>query len=85
MTVKGAFLAASVAGLFAAGTATLARADKTGGVQCEGVNACKGQGGCKSVKNDCKGHNGCKGQGWMPAASKKECEGKGGKVTAAAK
>ena len=30
---------------------------------CQGANACKGKGACKTAKNDCKGHNACKGQG----------------------
>lgn len=30
---------------------------------CAGMNACKGQGGCKTAQHDCKGQNECKGQG----------------------
>jgi hypothetical protein len=30
---------------------------------CKGMNACKGQGGCKTTDHDCKGKNSCKGQG----------------------
>ncbi|MEZ4403258.1 MAG: hypothetical protein R3B06_24750 [Kofleriaceae bacterium] len=50
-------------------------------VHCEGVNACKGHGACKTAANACAGQNGCKGQGFveMPAA---ECTAKGGKVAA---
>ena len=47
MTIKGAMIAASVAGLFAAG-ATGIRPAKAGGeeVMCSGINACKGHGSC---------------------------------------
>jgi len=47
-------------------------------VKCSGVNACKGQGGCKSATNACKGQNGCKGQG-LVQMSAKDCAAKGGK------
>ena len=40
--------------------------------RCFGVNGCKGQGNCKSAKNDCKGKNGCKGQGWL-AMPEEDC------------
>jgi hypothetical protein len=30
---------------------------------CKGMNACKGQGGCKTGDNGCKGKNSCKGNG----------------------
>ena len=30
---------------------------------CQGKNACKGQGGCKTDKHECKGKNDCKGNG----------------------
>ena len=47
-------------------------------VKCYGVNACKGQGGCKTNANaSCKGQNGCKGQGMMEMTAK-ECKDKGG-------
>jgi hypothetical protein len=85
MTIKGAFIAASVAGLFSAGTASLAVAsDKDGDhVMCAGINACKGHGACKSAANACAGKNGCKGKG-MTKTSKKECAEKGGTVAPAA-
>jgi hypothetical protein len=34
---------------------------------CKGLNACKGQGGCKTAANACKGMNACKGQGGCKA------------------
>jgi hypothetical protein len=45
-----------------------------------GINACKGQGACKTANNGCKGQNACKGKGWMAAPSEKECTDKGGSV-----
>lgn len=41
-------------------------------VQCEGVNACKGQSACKTANNGCKGQNSCKGQGFLEL-TQKEC------------
>lgn len=41
-------------------------------VQCEGVNACKGQSACKTATNGCKGQNSCKGQGFLEL-TKSEC------------
>lgn len=58
-------------------------AEKTSKVHCEGVNACKGQGGCKSENNACKGQNGCKGQGFTETATAEDCTARGGKVAAA--
>jgi hypothetical protein len=69
---------ATAAAIFAAGTfATAAHAD---GVNCGGVNACKGQSSCKGAANSCKGQNACKGQGWTQAGNSLECSQKGGKV-----
>ena len=84
MTIKGTkgmMIAASVAGLFAMGAAGVASAKDTD-VMCHGVNACKGQGGCKGASNACKGQNGCKGQGNMKM-SKDQCAKKGGTVAPA--
>ncbi len=81
MTTKGALIAAMAAG-FLAGAPALVSAKDTGKVHCEGVNACKGKGGCKGADNACKGQNGCKGKGWMEM-SEKTCKAKGGTVGAA--
>ena len=82
MSIKGAMIAASVAGLFAMGASGVASA-KSGEdeVMCDGVNSCKGTGACKGVHNACAGQNGCKGQGHMKM-SKEDCKAKGGKMTA---
>lgn len=59
----GTRLAAAVAGIGAAATATAAlAADKQAKHVCKGLNKCKGQGGGpKGVagKNSCKGKGGC--------------------------
>jgi len=79
MSIKGAMIAASVAGLFAVGASSVAFAKKGDEVMCSGVNACKGLSACKGGDNACKGKNGCKGQGNMKM-SKADCEAKGGKA-----
>jgi hypothetical protein len=81
MTIKGAVIAASVAGMFAAG-ATGIRPAKAGGeeVQCAGINSCKGTGSCHGNGHSCAGKNGCKGQG-NTKTSKEDCMAKGGKVS----
>jgi hypothetical protein len=48
-------------------------------VDCAGVNACKGQGTCKTEKHGCGGQNACKGQG-VVAMTEEECKEKGGTV-----
>lgn len=78
----GATLATAAAALFIAGAAmtvvpATAHADS---VKCMGINACKGQGSCKSAANDCKGLNVCKGHGWLPTATASDCTAKGGTV-----
>lgn len=48
-------------------------------VNCKGVNACKGQGSCKSSMNSCKGTNSCKGKGVMSMTAD-DCTKAGGTV-----
>ena len=55
--------------------------EQTAMVHCEGVNECKGKGGCKSAKNECKGKNGCQGQGFVEMSAA-DCQAKNGKVMA---
>ncbi len=38
---------------------------------CKGLNACKGQGGCKTGDNGCAGKNSCKGKGGCAVPEKK--------------
>jgi uncharacterized membrane protein len=80
--LKGALIAATVAGLFLAGSAVAAEEGKSEAksVKCSGVNACKGHGACAGAGHDCAGKNACKGQGWEKVSSAKECTDKGGKV-----
>lgn len=75
-------LAASAAALFATAVASPAFAGEGGDhqVKCMGINACKGQGKCKTANNACAGHNSCKGMGWLLSPSADECVKQGGKV-----
>ena len=84
MSIKGAMIAASVAGLFATGISGVASAKKGEEVMCSGINACKGQSSCHGAANACAGKNGCKGQGNMKT-TKDDCLAKGGKVVPPAK
>ena len=80
----GLALAAAAAALFALGTAPVAvQAAGDMGVQCTGINSCKGTSECKTAKSECKGQNSCKGQGWTKAKSAEECTKAGGKVVKA--
>ncbi len=79
MSIKGAMIAASVAGLFAVGASGVASAKSGDEVMCDGVNSCKGMGSCKGAHNACAGQNGCKGQGHVKM-SKDDCKAKGGKA-----
>ncbi len=81
-SLKGALIAAAVAGLFAANATLAADEGKSEAkdVKCSGINACKGHGACAGAGHDCAGKNGCKGQGWEKVSSTKECTDKGGKV-----
>lgn len=72
-------LAVAAASLFAMAP-MVASANEAEGVQCWGVNACKGHNDCKSEANACKGQASCKGQGWLHMGSEKECLDQGGKV-----
>ena len=79
-TISGASLAAAAALLLVAGCSTSGKTTQSAEVQCSGINACKGQGACKTATNACKGQAACKGQGWLPTASAEECTSQGGKV-----
>jgi len=85
MTMKGALIAASVAGFFAAGASSAAfAADEKDGdqIMCSGINACKGQGACAGGGHGCAGKNACKGHG-LTKTTKDDCKAKGGKVAPA--
>ncbi len=73
-------LALAAAALFALGVAPLAAQAEDAGVQCAGVNSCKGTSECKTAKSECKGHNSCKGQGWVTKKTAEECTKAGGQV-----
>ena len=80
-STKGTVIVAMAAGMFLSTAPLLASAKDSAKVHCEGVNACKGKGGCKSADNACKGQNGCKGKGWIEMSDKK-CKAKGGTAAA---
>jgi hypothetical protein len=81
-TLSGLAFAAAAAAAFLA--APMAQAADTGTASmghCMGVNACKGQGACKSVANACKGQNACKGHGFKET-TKDDCMAAKGKFEA---
>jgi len=84
MTIKGAMIAAGVAGLFAAGGVGMPTAKAGESVVCDGINSCKGTGSCHGTGHACAGKNGCKGQGHTKT-SKEDCLKKGGKIVPPAK
>jgi hypothetical protein len=69
---SGAAMATAAALLFSTVTVGAATAEDAK-IHCMGVNACKGQSGCKTASNECKGQNACKGQGFVEL-TKKECD-----------
>src|SRR4029077_18732492 len=80
---RGMLSASAAAALVLAGNVVARATDKTGGgVECAGVNACKGKGSCKGAENACKGKNEGKGKGFVDMSSDDECEKPGGKVVA---
>ena len=81
MTMKGAVVAAAVAGLFATVSPLTAQAKTADGatVHCAGINACKGQGKCSGGGHGCAGMNSCKGKGWIETTAK-ECKAKKGTI-----
>lgn len=65
---KRALIAASVAGLIAAGAAGLtqsAQAADEAQAPCYGVNKCKGTGDCGGKSHGCAGKNECGGKGYI--------------------
>ena len=85
MTLKGSLIASAVAGLFAMGATSAFAADKDGGdqVNCDGINACKGQGSCGGPDHGCAGQERLQGPGLDQDVQRKDCLAKGGKVVEA--
>jgi hypothetical protein len=82
---KKALIAASIAGLVAMiGAMATAGVVYAEGVQCTGINACKGQGECGGESHGCGGKNACKGLGWVAKATETDCTGAGGTIVPAA-
>jgi len=79
--LRGALVAAAVAGLVLGGQAMAAEEGAKGEakVKCQGVNECKGKGACGGAGHDCAGKNECKGKGWQ-LMSAADCKTKGGTV-----
>ena len=72
---SGAAIAAAAATLLITGAALsaptqIAQAEIG---HCNGANACKGKGACKTASNACKGQNACKGKGYLEM-TKAECD-----------
>jgi uncharacterized membrane protein len=84
MNTKSFMIATAAATLFVAGAVPAMAEEKAGGEQviCEGINACKGQGGCAGAGHACAGKNACKGQGQTKTTAA-DCEAKGGKIVEA--
>ena len=83
---KRALIAASVAGLMAAGAAAVtqpAQAVDAGKVPCYGINKCKGTGDCGGKGHGCAGKNSCEGQGYVNLAKEDCLRIKGGSLTPA--
>jgi uncharacterized membrane protein len=82
-SVKGAIIAAAVAGLFSTSLVLAAEHETSSAqeakVHCQGINSCKGHGECAGVGHDCAGRNDCKGKGWI-STSAADCKAKGGTI-----
>jgi len=63
--LTGVAIAAAAAGMFMTVGVGNAVAAEKGKTMCEGVNACKGKGACKTATSACQGQNACKGKGVM--------------------
>lgn len=79
LKITGAALALTAAAMFSVTPAIAADVSDASMVNCKGVNACKGQGSCKSSANSCKGQNTCKGEGVMQM-TKSDCDKANGTV-----
>ena len=87
---KRALVAASVAGLLAAGLFGLgsrAQANENEGEEaddhtpCYGINKCKGVGACGGAGHSCAGQNACKGQGYLELEKDACLKIEGGRLT----
>ena len=87
---KSKFVAASIAGLLAAGSllvqtqsAQAEMGSKEGMEACYGINACKGMGECGGKGHSCAGMNECKGVGSLNVPQGTCMKIQGGSLTAA--
>ena len=82
-TRKSRLIAASVAGLLAAGTlAAAAPSAYAEDASCYGINACKGTGDCGGKGYSCAGKNACKGEGFIKLPKDVCTRIQGGRLTA---
>jgi hypothetical protein len=81
MNAESLLIATAAAALFLSGAVSARADEKAGGDQvvCDGINACKGQGGCAGAGHACAGKNACKGQGHTKTTAA-DCTAKGGKI-----
>ena len=86
---RRALVAASVAGLLAAGISGFAKpaqaegeSEAGGKVPCYGINKCKGTGACGGTGHSCSGQNACKGQGYLELDKDTCLKIEGGRLTA---
>ena len=85
---KRALVAASVAGLLAAGLFGLGsraqanEAEEAGDdAPCYGINKCKAVGACGGTGHSCAGQNACKGQGYLELDKDACLKIEGGRLT----
>lgn len=82
--LTGTALATTAAMMFAPVASMAAEKEfimgKSAWVNCMGINACKGQGACKTAENDCKGQNACQGKGRAMLSNTRSCKEAGGTV-----
>jgi hypothetical protein len=76
-TARALIISAAMTGLVAGTMTTGCKSEDNGAKasdsslnkhDCKGMNACKGQGGCKTGDMGCKGKNDCKGKGGCKVA-----------------
>ena len=82
-----ALLSAAVAAMLAGGAVSLTSCKSSPSAEaqgemsatakhaCQGLNACKAQGGCQTADHACAGKNACKGKGGCATAEKHACQG----------
>lgn len=83
MTKRKMMLAASMAGLMAAGVSAISADALAADVHCYGVNKCKGAGDCGGKSHACAGKNACKGAGFVSMPEEACLQLEGGRLSEA--